>query len=44
VHWEEVFQEHIQDRGFVYYEQGRIENLKVTTRLLEAEVEGESNI
>jgi len=40
VQWEELFQEHILDRGFVYYEQGRVKNLKVTTRLLKAEVEG----
>jgi len=40
VEWEEIFQEHILDRGFVYYEQGRVENFKFSTTLLEAEVEG----
>lgn len=38
--WEAIFQEHILDRGFNYYEQGLVKDLKVTTALLKAKVEG----
>jgi len=40
MHWEDIFQERILNRGFDYYERGLVENLNVSTSSLKAEVEG----
>jgi len=40
LHWEEIFQERILNRGFDYYERGLVENLDVSMSSLEANVKG----
>lgn len=40
MHWEEIFQERILNRGFDYYERGLVENLDVSMSSLEANVKG----